>query len=414
MWPLQVVYERQLTALLHLASMERPDPVSEMLLAGQVGRLDAWAQRFLKGGGKGRGKGQRLGPADEPAWLGAKESQAEAEGEDAAPAEAADAAPAEEAATAPPKGPSRCATLAEERLLTARQGVTAEEAEGQLEKALEQATDLNDSQKGAVSAAVSRRCTIIQGPPGTGKTHVAVKVIDQWVRSAGLNCVLATSDSNVAVDNIAEGLHRAGVKVVRLGRPEKVREHLEFIALDRIVSGRRQEKEAADAAERRRLREEEEEEARRREEEETVRRREEEAVRRREQEAAAAETAEAARLIYGKAAKAEEEGGKSELQLAKERAMVTADLAEAPDLLEDAPARKDLYGPPSAAGGAATAAASEPVAPKGQGKGQGLGQEHQTWQGPQAQLQLEHSRKQTQRREDHQVRMEVLRGAQVI
>merc|ERR1712129_437070 len=85
---------------------------------------------------------------------------------------------------------------------------------------------------------------IIQGPPGTGKTHVAVKVLKLWADAMHILPVLATSDSNVAVDNIAEGLHRAGVKVVRLGRMEKVREHLDDITLDTMVTRRRAEVEA--------------------------------------------------------------------------------------------------------------------------------------------------------------------------
>jgi len=85
--------------------------------------------------------------------------------------------------------------------------------------------------------AMERACTIIQGPPGTGKTHVSVQVLRLWAKCLGGTPLLAVSDSNIAVDNIAAGLQRAGVRVVRLGRPEKIRgQNLEDITLEAQVS----------------------------------------------------------------------------------------------------------------------------------------------------------------------------------
>eukprot|EP00755_Sulcionema_specki_P010916 Sspe_Gene.7228::Locus_2447_Transcript_1_1_Confidence_1.000_Length_4022::g.7228::m.7228/K14326/UPF1, RENT1; regulator of nonsense transcripts 1 len=96
---------------------------------------------------------------------------------------------------------------------------------------IEQMQDLNHSQKAAIQAAVQRRLTLIHGPPGTGKTHTAVSIVQAWLE-CGQGPVLCTSDSNTAVDNLVSGLASAGVKVVRIGRPESVRGDLNKFTLD--------------------------------------------------------------------------------------------------------------------------------------------------------------------------------------
>merc|ERR1719189_862035 len=79
-------------------------------------------------------------------------------------------------------------------------------------------------------------CSVVQGPPGTGKTHVSVQILKMWARNLGLSPLLATSDSNVAVDNIAMGLQAQGVKVLRVGRPEKVNTIIESITLEAALA----------------------------------------------------------------------------------------------------------------------------------------------------------------------------------
>ncbi len=94
---------------------------------------------------------------------------------------------------------------------------------------------LDESQSDAIETAVSQRLTMIQGPPGTGKTHTAVHLLKSLIEM-GRGPILACAESNVAVDNLLEGLLELGVKAIRFGRPVKVRESLRDATLDAQVS----------------------------------------------------------------------------------------------------------------------------------------------------------------------------------
>uniref|UniRef100_A0A7S1FIN7 AAA+ ATPase domain-containing protein n=1 Tax=Noctiluca scintillans TaxID=2966 RepID=A0A7S1FIN7_NOCSC len=94
---------------------------------------------------------------------------------------------------------------------------------------------VSSAQRSAILNSMSKRLTIVQGPPGTGKTHTSIRILTLWAKTMKYKPLLATSECNIAVDNIAEGLVKNGVKVVRIGRPEKVREHLEKACLDNMV-----------------------------------------------------------------------------------------------------------------------------------------------------------------------------------
>jgi len=98
----------------------------------------------------------------------------------------------------------------------------------------------SDSQKLAISNSMAQRLTIVQGPPGTGKTHTSVRILTHWVKTMGYKPLLATSECNVAVDNIAEGLVAKGINVVRIGRVEKVTPRLAQACLStQVDEGRR-------------------------------------------------------------------------------------------------------------------------------------------------------------------------------
>ncbi len=132
------------------------------------------------------------------------------------------------------KGELECKELAEEAVLD---GIFLDRL-AECEDDLASQLHVNHSQQVAISAALTRRLTIIQGPPGTGKTTASVHILRLWAK-LGIKNILATADGNVAVDNIAMGLAKAGVKVVRVGRPEKIGTLIEDISLDTLVAKRK-------------------------------------------------------------------------------------------------------------------------------------------------------------------------------
>ena len=81
---------------------------------------------------------------------------------------------------------------------------------------------LNESQKLAVrNSLTTQNFFLIHGPFGTGKTRTLVELISQEVRQN--HKVLATAESNAAVDNIVERLViNKKLKITRLGHPQRV------------------------------------------------------------------------------------------------------------------------------------------------------------------------------------------------
>ncbi|AMD18260.1 ATPase AAA [Methanobrevibacter sp. YE315] len=84
---------------------------------------------------------------------------------------------------------------------------------------------LNKSQKSAIENALScENFFLIHGPFGTGKTRTLVELISQETRQN--HKVLATAESNAAVDNILERLmENKKLELTRLGHPQRVSKH---------------------------------------------------------------------------------------------------------------------------------------------------------------------------------------------
>jgi len=93
---------------------------------------------------------------------------------------------------------------------------------------------LNQSQAKALSLAMGTRpMFLIHGPFGTGKTLTLVEIVACAVRYG--ERVLACGDSNVATDNLLEGLIKKGLEPVRIGHPAKVSPGLVSHSLDALV-----------------------------------------------------------------------------------------------------------------------------------------------------------------------------------
>ena len=93
--------------------------------------------------------------------------------------------------------------------------------------------DLNPSQIRAIATMISQRFSLIQGPPGTGKTKTiieTVRLLKQHFQTAFP--ILLCTYTNVAVDNLVEGLVKTGVKPVRVSFGSKVKESLEQTTLE--------------------------------------------------------------------------------------------------------------------------------------------------------------------------------------
>mmetsp|Transcript_33782 Transcript_33782/g.93340 ORF Transcript_33782/g.93340 Transcript_33782/m.93340 type:complete len:1076 (-) Transcript_33782:467-3694(-) len=95
---------------------------------------------------------------------------------------------------------------------------------------------LNHSQVYAVRKALQNPLCLIQGPPGTGKTVTSGTIVFHLTRQ-NQGQALVCAPSNIAVDQLAEKLHKTGLKVVRLSAKsrEAVASRVDFLTLHHQV-----------------------------------------------------------------------------------------------------------------------------------------------------------------------------------
>ena len=97
--------------------------------------------------------------------------------------------------------------------------------------------DLNPSQIRAIATMISQRFSLIQGPPGTGKTKTIIETVRLLKQHFQIPFpILLCTYTNVAVDNLVEGLVKTGVKPVRVSFGSKVKESLEETTLEWKIS----------------------------------------------------------------------------------------------------------------------------------------------------------------------------------
>ncbi|KZT23060.1 P-loop containing nucleoside triphosphate hydrolase protein [Neolentinus lepideus HHB14362 ss-1] len=94
-------------------------------------------------------------------------------------------------------------------------------------------TGLNSTQIRAIATMIGQRLSLVQGPPGTGKTKTIVETVKLLkVQFQIVHPVLVCTYTNVAVDNLVEGLAAAGMKPLRIGYGGKVKTSLYEHTLD--------------------------------------------------------------------------------------------------------------------------------------------------------------------------------------
>ncbi|KAI0077675.1 P-loop containing nucleoside triphosphate hydrolase protein [Panus rudis PR-1116 ss-1] len=96
---------------------------------------------------------------------------------------------------------------------------------------------LNSTQIRAVAMMLGQRFTLVQGPPGTGKTKTIIEACKLLKAHFEVpHPVLLCTYTNVAVDNLVEGLLSAGLKPLRVGFGGRVEEALRQTTLDHKLS----------------------------------------------------------------------------------------------------------------------------------------------------------------------------------
>ncbi|KAJ6542591.1 P-loop containing nucleoside triphosphate hydrolase protein [Mycena capillaripes] len=92
---------------------------------------------------------------------------------------------------------------------------------------------LNATQIRAMAMMVGQRLSLIQGPPGTGKTKTIIETVKLLkVHFEVPHPLLVCTYTNVAVDNLVEGLAASGVKPLRVGFGGQVKDSLVEHTLD--------------------------------------------------------------------------------------------------------------------------------------------------------------------------------------
>ncbi|KAL1743074.1 P-loop containing nucleoside triphosphate hydrolase protein [Schizophyllum fasciatum] len=100
-----------------------------------------------------------------------------------------------------------------------------------------QLSGLNATQRRAVATMVGQRISLVQGPPGTGKTRTIIETVKLLkVHFEVPQPLMICTYTNVAVDNLVEGLVNAGLKPLRVGFGGKVQAELMEHTMDYKLS----------------------------------------------------------------------------------------------------------------------------------------------------------------------------------